>query len=99
MPSEEYPRPVRAELPAGAGPAAVGAVVADFGRSIAATQLQDNVAVVTRAMGADLQAILAAFTQHGSSFAMAPYKTITEKSSTSLALTPRRLRLGRAAHR
>ncbi|CAH1652790.1 MULTISPECIES: enoyl-CoA hydratase/isomerase family protein [unclassified Chelatococcus] len=100
MPFEDYPRLVAAlaELPAGTGQAAVGAVVAGFGRSVAATPLQDNVAVVTHAMAADdVQAILAALEDDGSPFAMATRKTITEKSPTSLALTLRLLRLGRAS--
>ncbi|CAH1660236.1 enoyl-CoA hydratase/isomerase family protein [Chelatococcus asaccharovorans] len=100
MPYEDHPRLVSAlaDLPAGAGGAAVGEVVAGFARSVAATPLQAHLATVAAALGAgDVRAILAALADDGSSFATATRETITEKSPTSLVLTLRLLRLGRAS--
>lgn len=100
IPHEDLPRLIEAlaGLPPGATQAAVGAVIAGFGRSVEATPLQAHVATVTRTMGADdVEAILAALAGDGSPFAAATSQTIAAKSPTSLKLTLRLLRLGRGS--
>ncbi len=85
-------------LPAPAGGERVGRIVEAFTLPLTPTSLEANRAEIDRAFASDeIEIILAALAQSDAQFAKETRTTLLSKSPTSLKLTLRLLRLGRAS--